>query len=155
MADPLATVATYWQLEAFAAARSALAAADIETFADDENVISINWLNANAMRGIKLRVAVEDAERAKEVLAGATEVGEPEAWIEPEPAAAGCPECGREDSVERSQQRMHVFVLGAAATGAVIAGTGNLLVAVPMLAATFLATLAVSRWRCTECGARW
>ena len=155
MADPLATVATYWQLEAFAAARSALAAAGIETFADDENVVSINWLNAFAVHGIKLRVPVEDAERAKEVLAGASEVGEPEPWIEPATSAIGCPECGREDSVERSQQRLHVFVLGAAATGAVIAGTHNLLVAIPMLTATFLAMLAVSRWRCTECGARW
>jgi len=154
MADPLATVATYWQLEAFTAARSALAAADIEAFADDENIISINWLNANAVHGIKLRVAVEDLERANEVLAGASDVGEPEAWIEPV-AATGCPECGRQDSVERSQQRMHVFVLGAAATGAVIAGMNNLLVAFPMLAATLLAMLAVSRWRCTECGARW
>ena len=154
MADPLATVATYWQLEAFAAARSALAAADIETFADDENIISINWLNANAMRGIKLRVAVEDVERANDVLAGASEVGEPEAWTEPA-AATGCPECGRQDSVERSQQRLHVLVLGAAATGAVVAGTNNLLVAFPMLATTLLAMLAVSRWRCTECGARW
>ena len=154
MADPLATVATYWQLEAFAAARSALAAVDIEAFADDENIISINWLNANAMHGIKLRVAVEDVEQANEVLAGASEIGEPEPWIEPV-AATGCPECGREDSVERSQQRLHVFVVGAAATGAVIAGTNHMLVGVPMLAATILAMLAVSRWRCTECGARW
>lgn len=154
MADPLATVATYWQLEAFAAARSALAAADIETFADDENVISINWLNANAVHGIKLRVAVEDVERANDVLAGASEVGEPEAWIEPV-AESGCPECGRHDSVERSQQRLHVFVVGAAAAGAFVAGTNHLLVAFPVLAATLLAMLAVSRWRCTECGARW
>jgi hypothetical protein len=154
MADPLATVATYWQLEAFAAARSALAAADIETFADDENVISINWLNAFAMRGIKLRVAVEDVERANDVLAGASDVGEPEAWSEPA-VASGCPECGRTDSVERSQTRMHVFVLGAAATAAVFAGTHQLLVAFPILTATFLAMLAVSRRRCTECGARW
>lgn len=154
MADPLSTVATYWQLEAFAAARSALAAADIETFADDENVISINWLNANAVHGIKLRVPLEDVERANEVLGGASEIGEPETWAEPVPAT-GCPECGRADSVERSQQRLRVFAVGVVATGALVAGTSHLLVAFPMVAATILAMLAVSRWQCTECGARW
>jgi hypothetical protein len=154
MADPLATVATYWQLEAFAAARCALTAADIETFADDENIISINWLNALAMHGIKLRVAVEDVERAHDVLAGASDIGEPEAWIEPA-SATGCPECGRQDSVERSQQRLHLFVVGAAATGAVIAGTNQMLVAFTMLGATHMAMHAASRSRCTECGARW
>ena len=48
-------------------AKSALANAGIDAHLGDDNLVSMNWLLANAVGGIKLIVREEDAERALEI----------------------------------------------------------------------------------------
>jgi len=148
MADPLVTVATYWSLEDCAVQRTALDAAAIENFADDYFIVNINWLNANAMRGIKLRVPSEALESAAEVLEGARDVGEVEPFEEP---AASCESCGAVtfEKAERWWRFLAIAVLIMGAAVATHQGLGGFL----LVLATLLITLIAPRRRCTECGA--
>ena len=150
MADPLATLATYWSLEECAVHRTALDAAAIPNFADDYFIINVNWLNANAMRGVKLRVPREDLATAAEVIEGASEIGKPEPYDEPVERCEVCESTGIE-----STQKWLVF----ATTGALLFAMGVVLhVGLPalLLAMTaFLITLIAPSRRCEECGERW
>ena len=150
MADPLATVATYWNLEDCAVDRTALDAAAIRNFADDYFLVNIDWMYANAMRGIKLRVPREDLERASEVLEGATEIGEPEAFVE---EVERCENCGSTDIVATRKWLAFVGV-SVPLIGAAVAVDQAMPVFFVVLAAFFL-TLIAPRLRCTECGERW
>jgi hypothetical protein len=150
MADPLATLATYWSLEDCAVHRTALDAAAIENFADDYFVVNIDWLYANVMRGIKLRVPREDLESAAEVLEGATDVGEPEPFEEP---VERCDVCGWTDF--QSTRKWLVFAgAGVVFIGAAIAVDQTIFAFLVMIAAFLIALMAPS-YRCTECGERW
>ena len=151
MADPLATVATYWNLEECAVQRTALDAAAIRNFADDYFLVNIDWMYANAMRGIKLRVPREDLERASEVLEGATEIGEPEVFVEEQ--VESCEYCGSSDFA--SKRKWLAFAgVSAPLIGAAVAVDQALPAFFIVLAAFFL-TLIAPRRRCTECGERW
>ena len=122
MADPLTTIATYWSLEDYAVQRTALDAAGIDSVADDHFIININWLNANALHGIKLRVAEADAEGARDVLAGASEIGEPAPFSECGGEAAAlnaaalpphpesCPLCGSDEIYRGLQRRRRAWM---------------------------------------------
>ena len=117
MADPLATVATYWSLEDCAVHRTALDAAAIRNFADDYFIVNLDWLYANVMRGIKLRVPLEDLERAGEVLEGATEIGEPEGAGD---EVERCDVCGS-TAIAPTQKWVAFAAVGLAFIGAAIA----------------------------------
>ena len=151
MADPLATVATYWSLEDCAVDRTALDAAAIRNFADDYFLVNIDWMYANAMRGIKLRVPREDLERAGEVLEGATEIGEPEAFVEED--LERCENCGSSD-IGTTGKWLGFAGVGVALIGAAVAVDQAMPAFLIVLAAFFL-TLIAPRRRCKECGERW
>lgn len=83
-----------------------LQADGIECFLADENIVQANWLYANAVGGVKLKVLQEDVEAAMAVLeevraVDATDgsVGEPERHD-----VATCPECS---SSNVSYQKYH------------------------------------------------
>ena len=152
MADPLATLATYWSLEDCAVHRTALDAAAIPNFADDYFIININWLNANAMRGIKLRVPLEDLESADEVLEGASEIGEPEPFEEPD-AVARCEACGS-TAIASTRKWLAFVVLGVLIFGVCVA-VNQTIAAFPFAMAAFLLAVIAPRRRCTECGEEW
>ena len=62
----LITVRSYWNLLEAELARGALEAAGIECFLFDDNMVRMDWFNANAIGGVKLRVDphhVDDANR--------------------------------------------------------------------------------------------
>lgn len=40
----------------------------IESFTDNDNMVTINWLYSNATGGVRLRVQAKDAERARQIL---------------------------------------------------------------------------------------
>jgi hypothetical protein len=151
MADPLATVATYWNLEDCAVDRTALDAAAIRNFADDYFLVNIDWMYANAMRGIKLRVPREDLERAGEVLGGATEIGEPDTYVE-EPAER-CESCGSSEIVPA--RKWLAFAGGSAALMGAAIAVGEAMSAFLVILGAFFITLMAPRRRCTECGERW
>jgi hypothetical protein len=150
MADPLATVATYWSLEDCAVHRTALDAAAIRNFADDYFLINIDWLYANMARGIKLRVPREDLENAAEVLEGATDIGEPEPFEEP---VERCDACGS-TTIAPAQKWLAFAGFGVVFMGAAISA-GQAPAGLFVVSAAFLIALMAPRRRCTECDERW
>ena len=48
--------------------QSYLGGSGIDSFLPDENTIQLDWLWSNAIGGIRVQVADEDAERAEEIL---------------------------------------------------------------------------------------
>jgi hypothetical protein len=62
----LITIRSYWNLLEAELAKGALEAAGIESFLFDDNMVRMDWFNANAIGGVKLRVDrgnVDDASR--------------------------------------------------------------------------------------------
>ena len=147
MTEPLATVATYWSLEDCAVQRSALDAAAIENFADDYFVINLDWLYANGLRGIKLRVPREKLDEATQVLGGASEIGEPEAFEEP---VSICEACGA-TSFEPTQKWLKFVGVAVVIMGAAIA-VHQVMPAFLIVLAALLMTLMAPRRRCADCG---
>jgi len=64
----LVTVRSYWNLLEAELARGALEAAGIESFLFDDNMVRMDWFNANAIGGVKLRVDPQNAEEANRIL---------------------------------------------------------------------------------------
>jgi hypothetical protein len=82
------TIAAFSKPEEAHLARSRLEGSGIRAHVRDEHTIGLYWLYSNALGGVRLDVADEDVERAKEVL------GLP-------PTDAGllcCPRCGSSDT---------------------------------------------------------
>ena len=137
------------------AARSALDAAGIENYVADENMISIDWLYSQAIRGFKMMVHDDDVERAREVIESlaSAETGEVEPYpVERPRAAATCEECGSTELVRIP--RFRIFLLVAMVFIGIGAAVGQ-----PLLAATGLIAIAVGAvlmptHQCRSCGAR-
>lgn len=70
MSDGLEPVTIFTTFDAWEAhlARHTLERAGIEAFVADEHVVGVNWLYANALGGVKLRVRARDAEEAIRIL---------------------------------------------------------------------------------------
>lgn len=66
----------------------------IESYLEDEGSVGVNWLWSNAVGGVKVLVASEDLQAAKEVLASA-EVTSEKGEDSPE-VTFDCEECGKE-----------------------------------------------------------
>jgi hypothetical protein len=64
----LIVVRSYWNLLEAELAKGALDAAGIESFLFDDNMIRMDWFNANAIGGVKLRVDPENVEAANQIL---------------------------------------------------------------------------------------
>lgn len=97
MADELVTLWRYRDLPEALIARAKLDSQQIWCVLADDNVIRLNWFLSNALGGLRLQVADEDAQFALDLLAeeipesfSAEEVGEE--YLQPE-----CVECGSLD----------------------------------------------------------
>jgi hypothetical protein len=140
------TVATFWSAPEAHVARLKLESRDIECYLLDENLISTDWLFANAAGGIKLQVRRSDAPAAAATLI-APAIGRPFEHVEHEIAPAfatlTCPCCGSADVYRESVWRTTGWVL----TAAVVMSFGFLLLpALPWL-------LRKPRpWTCLDCG---
>jgi hypothetical protein len=64
----LVTIRTFWNLMEADLAKGLLDAAGIETFLFDDNMVRLDWFNANALGGVKLRVDAANVEAANQVL---------------------------------------------------------------------------------------
>ncbi len=77
----------------------------IECFLADENIVQANWLYANAVGGVKIRVRREDAAAAHHIVEGVMgEDGTDGSVSETDPDAAACPQCA---SANVSYQKYH------------------------------------------------
>ena len=66
--ETLVTVATFYNEMEFLLARARLESADIECFAQDENMLRIAGWHSHILGGIKLRVRESDAQDAASIL---------------------------------------------------------------------------------------
>ena len=66
--ETLVTVATFYNELEFLLARARLEAADIECFAENENMLRIGGWHSHILGGIKLRVRESDAQDAASIL---------------------------------------------------------------------------------------
>ena len=100
----LEVVGTYrFAHEAFLA-KSTLEAFEVPAWILDENQIRFRWFMADALGGVKIAVRTEDAEQAREILAGdhSAELSDiPEEQLPPAPEET-CPQCGATLELTRS-----------------------------------------------------
>jgi hypothetical protein len=73
----LVTIRSFWNLVEAELAKGLLDAAGIESFLFDANVVNLDWFNANAMGGVKLRVDAPNVEMANRVLDENVSEGDP------------------------------------------------------------------------------
>ena len=64
----LITVRSFWNLLDAELARGALEAAGVECFLFDDNMLRMDWFNANAIGGVKLRVDPQNVDEANRIL---------------------------------------------------------------------------------------
>lgn len=64
----LVVVRSYWNLLDAELAKGMLESAGIEAFLFDDNMVRMDWFNANALGGVKLRVDPENVEEASRLL---------------------------------------------------------------------------------------
>lgn len=144
MTDSIATIATYGSLGEAGVARSALLAAGIEAFVEDEQRVG-------GLR-VMLRVRNVDALRAGEVLdATCDSVVESEQADElPEEIACECPVC---EPIRSARGVAFAFVaIVGLGFGLAFGATQAAFFGVLAAAVYFLIT---DRWRCPECGESW
>lgn len=66
--ETLVTIATFYNEPEFVLARARLESADIECFAQDENMLRMAGWHSHILGGIKLRVRESDAQDAASIL---------------------------------------------------------------------------------------
>ena len=114
-------------------AKSILDSAGIECFLSDETTIRMDWLWANAMRGVKVWVRQEDAETALALLqqdfSAGYNVEDVEEYIE-----TPCPKCQSKETFFRELNKPVAYT--------------SLFLGVPL-------PLKRAGWRCHSCGYQW
>ena len=107
--------------------RMRLEAGGVPAFLQDEYMVQIDWGASNALGGVRLQIAEEDSERAREIL---DDIGEP--LPEDRPV---CPACGSLHTAPDETPRRMSFLSMA------------------LLGFPFL--FARHRWKCGDCGQIW
>jgi hypothetical protein len=64
----LVVIRTFWNLLEAELARGLLDSAGVEAFLFDDNMVRLDWFNANALGGVKLRVDASNVEAANRIL---------------------------------------------------------------------------------------
>lgn len=131
-------VATFSTLGEAEAAKSALHAAGIESWIADENMVSVDWMYSNAVGGVKLVVADEDAGEAEAVLANAASSEEETPPQAPEIAEPHCPRCGATEIYHIHWRRLRAISL---------LGFFAAIIVVPLW-------LVLPKWQCDRCSLR-
>lgn len=165
-------VARFSTLGEAASARSALAAAGIESRVADENTIAIDWLYSNALGGVKLLVRDENVEEAAAVLSipahgppfeeadgDGSDAADAEGCVTA--AESGddlvksdlCPSCGGGD-IQRIP-RLKLFIALAVVAYGVGVAVSEPALALALILAVGLIVSATPSHRCAACGERW
>jgi hypothetical protein len=142
-------VARFRDLDEALLAQMRLDAAGIDADLLDENMVRMNWAYSLAIGGIRLAVAAEDEDAAREVLASEAPLDETAAEtadegvtpLEPEPSkarATACPRCGSFDTRLDPDRRLQ---------------KGSILLTILLPFA--LMDRLLPRKQCAQCGRRW
>jgi hypothetical protein len=71
----LVPIRTFWNLLEAELAKGLLESAGIEAFLFDDNMVRLDWFNANALGGVKLRVDADKVQEANQVLEESASAG--------------------------------------------------------------------------------
>ncbi len=133
---PLTTIASFREAYAAHIARAKLEAEGIPAFVADEHLVGVHPLYSDAIGGVKLRVAEEDAERARSIVTE-DRSGDLRGVVEQRPrraarASTRCPACGARSVTRAVDARA------------------------PRVArASFPVVVWTSEFRCDDCGLAW
>jgi len=158
----MAVVASFSSLSQAELARTALEAAGIDAWLENENTVAVQWLYATALGGVRVIVHEEDAGEASEILQEIHRypqrlpVAPPDAVAEPiEPAAEEirCPNCASPDVAIFPRIRVLAVLM------VVLLGTGVAVDQLELFALTAIIigviVLLAHSYRCRGCGERW
>lgn len=135
MATSLITLAQFRDLHEALLAQGKLQSAGIDCILADDNMVRMDWLYANAIGGVKLRVRQEDVDAARELLDSpvpALLMDESDGEIYQQPQ---CPQCQSFDISYGPRQRARIL--------------SWLVLGFP------LPIPSRKRWKCDSCGAEW
>jgi Putative prokaryotic signal transducing protein len=136
MTDRFVNVATFRDLPEALLAKGRLDSAGIECQLADDNLVRLDWFWANAVGGIKLQVAPEDFENAREMLASASPAGFDDAKTGEHFEQPRCPRCQSLDiSFGKHDAGMKLLAL--------------------QFFGLPLPSFQQPHWKCDDCGARW
>ena len=122
------TVASFSKPEEAHLLRLRLEAGGVPAFVQDENMVQMDWMYSNAIGGVRVQIAEEDVDRAKEILE--------EPGVEPESTGMPCcPKCASTDTAPDQLPRRLSFLT-------------MLLAGIPFL-------FSKTRWRCARCNHVW
>jgi len=122
------TVATFSKPEDAHMLRLRLEAGGVPAYIQDENMVQTDWLYSNAIGGVRVQIADDDVDRAKEILQ--------DPGIEAEPAVMpACPQCESTNTAPDELPRRLSFL-------------SLLLAGIPFL-------FSKTRWRCGQCNRVW
>jgi hypothetical protein len=145
------TVATFWQPTEAHIARLKLESEEIDCVLIDENLVAMDWLYANAVGGIKLRVPTNEAQRAREIL---SERSKPARDTDFEVCSADdcslrCPQCGCSNVDRPFLTRRNLW----AAVAIMLLSTTVLFFALPVLFVVYFVWL--RPYQCESCDHVW
>lgn len=158
MSERLLTVATYWSQDEAETAASALETAGINVHLHDENIVRLNWMEARAFDGIKLRIEEEQAIDAVELLGGEVTVEDFDAGAPPWSAGEIlCTTCGSEDVYLGLNRRRRLWIWYIVWMPLIMGGIAfrQLFLVVLLWALGPFFILMSERWRCRVCGTSW
>ena len=82
----LVTIRSFWGLLEAEMAKGLLDSAGIESFLFDDNMVRMDWFNANALGGVKVRVDAHDVDAANRILEEAAVEAEADSEDDDSPA---------------------------------------------------------------------
>jgi hypothetical protein len=130
----LVTVARFVDPPSAHLARGLLEANGIDAFVFNEHYVGMDWLHSQAIGGVELRVAAEDAEQARALIENPPSAPETIFAADEDRREGDCPRCGAaEVRRDRLDHRLRALSLG---------------LGVPLAAGGF-------RFRCVRCGEVW
>lgn len=122
------TFATFSKPEEAHMLRLRLEAGGVDAVLLDENMVQMDWFFSNAIGGVRVGIAEDDLERAREILA--------EPPVETAPVGMpACPSCGSTDTAPDELPRRIAFLT--------------------ILLAGFPFLVSKTRWRCAHCNHVW
>jgi len=119
------TIATFSKPEEAHLFRTRLEAAGIPAYVQDEHLIQMDWLYSNAIGGVRVQIADDDLQAAREFLVNDSPQDSPDA------VEVTCPSCGSQETAPDELPRRISFL--------------------SLLFFSFPLLFARRRWRCVSC----
>lgn len=131
------TVATFSKPEEAHLLRLRLGAGGVDAYVQDENMIQMNWLYSDAIGGVRVQIAEDDLEAAREIVA----VPPVKADVGSVAELTECPECSATDTAPDERPRRFAFL--------------SMIFSLVTFGVAFPFAFLRRRWKCSHCGCTW